>query len=394
MNIKKKKALFVVDEFFPISSAPAVRVNSFIKYCSKNLTTEVLCGFEEETEIDKSLKNSRVKYHVIQRPPERKFFSFVCFLIKMSVSVIYLSVKRNPQIIVISIPKYELLISTIILKLLRKKFILDIRDSYSFINYDAYFRHFLNNNFSTFLGGAVKKGIGLLMNFSFRFCQNISVANDGIANEIKNYNYKVKVIPNGVDLNLFHKKKKRVTNNSLSLIYVGNFAEKDLFTPIIEAVDELRNEIINIKVILVGDGRNRYRLEKVLQEKRIAQHFELIGKVPHNRIPEYAGRADVGIILRQDDVVASIPVCIFEFMAAELPIIVNDVGKMSRFIRDTNSGFIVKDKIELKELIFKLYSEKHLIQDKASGLRESVMKFGSREKISEKFYNDVIRRSL
>ena len=397
MKIKtRNKILFVVEEFFPITSAPAVRVNSFVKHCSRHSTTEVLCGSETK-QNNKNLKFLDVKYYVLHRPPEKNFIMFGFFLIKLMTLLFIVSIKSNPQVIVISIPKYELLLSTIFLKLLGKKIVLDVRDSYSFINYDAYLGHFVNKKLSVYLGKVVKKAVGLLFNASLRLCDYATVANEEIFEEIRHTNPKVirklKIVPNGVDINLFRNMNRPSINGSLSVIYIGNFAEKDLFLPIIEAVEGLKEKLA-IKVILIGDGRNRYRIEDMINKKELQPYFKFVGKITHNKVPEYINIADVGIILREEDVVASIPVCIFEYMAIGIPVIVNNVGKMAEFVRKRNSGFVINNKSDLEELLSKMSTDKLMLQKRGDDSIEWVSKFGSREVLSKKFYDEVLMNLL
>ena len=77
---KKDKVLFVIDEFFPISSAPSVRINSFIKAVAHNFNVEVLCGSETRNLMEEKPKHQNVNYHILRRPPEKRIIGFSLFL--------------------------------------------------------------------------------------------------------------------------------------------------------------------------------------------------------------------------------------------------------------------------------------------------------------------------
>ena len=391
-----KKVLFVVDEFFPVSSAPAVRISSFVQAFKKPWDKLILCGAQNKSGPTLKREDASSTFYTMSRPSERSPFQFIWFLFKMVFTAVFLSIQNHPDIVVFSLPKYELLVGLLILSLLGKTCVLDLRDSHSFLNYEAYFQHFVAGKPSVLIGRIYKNGIGILLKTALKYSSLVTVANESIFSEIKS-TYplvapKLRLVSNGVNVKIFQKdEKSRMVNESFTLIYVGNFAEKDRFDWIVEGVKSLRERGQNVNVLLVGDGRNIERIRTLIEEYKLTSQFLFIGKVTHTDVPAFILQAHIGIILRQKEVVASIPVCIFEYMAMEIPVIVNDVGRMAAFVQERGAGFVVQDELELIDLLDRLSKDRQTLKDIPKGLREWVVANASRDQIARIFFNEVTR---
>ena len=251
---------------------------------------------------------------------------------------------------------------------------------------------FFPDKYCSFLGKTVKNMLGFILNNSLQWCDFATVANDGIMKEITtNFHItksKVQVINNGVDIELFRSKCSKI-NHNFSMIYIGNFSKKDLFVPIVNVMDKLKNYLPLIKLVLVGDGRNKQNIETLFKFKQITHLVNFCGKVKHSEIPQYIDSADVGIILRDEGVVASIPVCIYEYMAMGVPVIVNNVGEMAKFVTDRNAGFVINDENELENLLIDLYYNRKYPDNLSIDMQKWVIKYYSRKKLSKKFGNII-----
>lgn len=363
-----QKILFIVDEGWPIESAPGVRIHSFIKELQDQQVL-LLQGARGHKEQEKNIFS-------LQRPPEKKILQFILFLVKLNYKAIILSKKYNPDSIILSIPKYELLFCVPFLK--TKKLVLDIRDSYDFIDYKAYFNHFFPIPLAKMIDKIIKRGIKYLLEKAIKKASIITVANKAIKETV--HTKKGIIIENGVDTDLFKPSKTR-TSKYLNLVYLGNFAEKDDFTYLYEALP-----ISGIKLHLIGEGRNK---EKVLQEfnkRKII--YEEYGKKTHQEVAEILKSMDIGYICREKSVQESIPVCIYEFMAMNIPTIVNDVGLTKEFVEQERVGFIIKSAKECKEILQKCTKERDILQQ-FSHLHKKAQK-----KFSRKIQAQKLRKIL
>ena len=131
-------------------------------------------------------------------------------------------------------------------------------------------------------------------------------------------------------------------NRPLKLVYLGNFAEKDLFGWIASL-----KGVPNIEVHLIGDGRNRDKVAQQLEGIPTMFH----GVVSHDALPSLLKQMDVGFIFRKPGVDQSIPVCLFEYTSMNIPSVCNDTGIMAEFVRSNGIGVIVTDTEDFKAKI-------------------------------------------
>lgn len=384
--MRKSKVLLILDEFYPTRSAPSVRINSFIKELSKesnHFEVFVLGGSSGSHHLKK--KN----YCFVNRPSEKKFFSFVLFLIKINLRTFSLARKQHFETIVLSIPKYELLFVFPWLKRKTRILVLDVRDSINFVDYTSYFAHFFPKKLALFFGNLVKKMIFSLWKRCLQAANLITVANEGIFNSLannslakqENCKHKCIVVSNGVDVDLFTPQNKKffATADSLNLVYVGNFAEKDRFDFVYNMDAKLRTKVT---LNLIGSGRNKHKVVSKLRRSNI--NFKDYGFVENTSLPKILNSMDIGFIFRSNDVNESIPVAMYEFCSMNILTITNNVGIMARFVNEHKVGFVIEDQKRFDELLWKIISSPSLLK-KFGKLHELAREKFSREEQAKLF---------
>lgn len=345
-----RKVLFIIDNFYPHRTAGSVRVLSFYKKLSniKGIIATVVGG----SSISNPKANQR--YFLVNRPSENNPLQFLWFLLKfMWLSTI--QILKN-DIVIISVPKYEILLLAVIAYTLQKKVIIDLRDSPLFLDYKAYLKKFLPSSLATIIGNLVHHIIFFILKISAKASDYILVANKGISADLKlilskKDCTKIEILENGVNEFFLNEDpvKERVRKR-LTLGYIGNFSEKDIFDPIIEAF----NQSLEFNLVLIGLGRNVKKVVCQLESKAKNNRVEYIGEVDHSSIPKtIKNKIDLGFIFRTNSAKASVPVSIIEFSSLGVPVVVNDVGRMSEFVSE-NGGFVISKKSDFVKLIKKL----------------------------------------
>lgn len=329
-----KKILIVLDELFPVRGAPQVRIQNLL---------EALPSWDRHAVGGKLAPCDPPEGHtLIERPSERQPLAFVLFLARLGSTAKKIATKLRPDVIVVSVPKYEMLFVAPALSKLTPRFVLDFRDSLAFLDYGAYLAHFLPKKIATLLGAGILKANRFLQERAIRSATTITVANEGIKRSITHPN--VVVIPNGVDTDTFIPNHKRWFDGTrpLRLVYLGNFAEKDLFGWIASL-----KGIPNVEIHLIGDGRNREKIRHQLEGVPSVFH----GIIPHEELPALLAQMDIGFIFRKPGVDQSIPVCLFEYTSMNIPSLCNDTGIMAEFVAQKGIGYVVKDENDFTETI-------------------------------------------
>jgi glycosyltransferase involved in cell wall biosynthesis len=203
---------------------------------------------------------------------------------------------------------------------------------------------------------------------------------------------KIEVIPNAVDIDKFSDvrydsllaNKYNLKTKKLVLGFIGSITAYEGLDVLIKATDELIKEGYDISLLIVGDGIEKKRFEKLSKSKDII----FVGRVEHSEVKRYYSVIDVCVYARNDFEVCRYvpPLKPLEAMAMKKAVIVSDVKALSEMIEDKKTGLICKsDSVEsLKEKIKLLYYD-----DK---LRKNISENGYKWVIENRTWNENIKK--
>jgi len=136
------------------------------------------------------------------------------------------------------------------------------------------------------------------------------------------------------------------TDKEYDFIYCGGITELRGAFKILEATEIARNNVPNIKVLLLG----RYSpetLKKELQDyidrNGLQRNIELLSEVSYSEVSRYYNKSKIGIVtwLRSRTFEIKMPIKVFEYMAFGLPIIGSNFGHIKNYIEKENCGITV-----------------------------------------------------
>lgn len=174
----------------------------------------------------------------------------------------------------------------------------------------------------------------------------------------------------GIDLNKFRPQTKGIklelrkeynyTNDDFIMIFVGELNTNKNQKQLINSMDLLKEELPNLKLLLVGDGPLRESYEALIKELRLENIVKLLGY--RKDIPNLMALADLALSSSRRE---GLPVNVMEAMAAGLPLIVTDVRGNRDLVRDGENGYVVEiDKPEcFADAIRWLYNSEDLRRD-------------------------------
>ncbi|MCE5268508.1 MAG: glycosyltransferase [Planctomycetaceae bacterium] len=155
---------------------------------------------------------------------------------------------------------------------------------------------------------------------------------------------KVRVIPNGIDVERFH---PRWPNNQLQ-----RALNLDLDAPvagIVAALRPIKNHemflyvaaLIHVarpdaRFLVVGDGPEASRLKALAQSLGISNAVRFLGT--RSDVPELLSLMDVVLLTSRME---ANPVCLLEAMASEKPVVATRVGSVSESVIDGRTGYLV-----------------------------------------------------
>jgi glycosyltransferase involved in cell wall biosynthesis len=159
------------------------------------------------------------------------------------------------------------------------------------------------------------------------------------------YLHKVRIVPNAIDASLYHPSKSREPY----VVYVGRLLDYKGVDVLIEAMEMVQKET-DLKLILIGDGYDRKKLEE--RARRLGVDAFFTGRVEYNRLIDMISRAEM-LVLPAQIRLEAFGIVLLEAMACETPVLAFDIPGVSEVAKD--GGLVFSDRSELCQLILELH---------------------------------------
>lgn len=186
----------------------------------------------------------------------------------------------------------------------------------------------------------------------------------------------IKVVPFGVDLNVF-KPKLASTNNQLNEFVVGSIKPLEPLYNVdilIKAFHKVKIECpeIALKLLIVGEGTETEKLKKLSNELNLKNSIVFTGRIPFDEISNYFNQLDVLVNVSDYE---SFGVSVVEAMACEKAVIVTNVGGLKEVVENENYGSLVniRNVDETAEAIKKYIFDKDLKLKVGQNARKKVI---------------------
>lgn len=152
----------------------------------------------------------------------------------------------------------------------------------------------------------------------------------------------IQVIPNFVNLDRFRKQQKDHFKAAICpageklLIHTSNFRAVKRVQDVVHIFDQVRRQI-PAKLLLVGDGPDRPRIEKLCRELNVWAEVRFLGKL--EAVEEVLSVADLFLMPSEKE---SFGLAALEAMACEVPVISTDAGGIPELNLHGQTGFVSK----------------------------------------------------
>lgn len=215
---------------------------------------------------------------------------------------------------------------------------------------------------------------------------------------------KMAVIPMGVDLSNFNPSKKSISLrykhkiNGELLLTVGRLAEKKGIKYLIKAMPNVLQEFPEARLMIVGDGPEKKRLERLTEELDLCGRVIFIKKTSHKELPKYYASADLFIgpsIVTESGDTEGLGVVFLEALASGTAVIGSDVGGIPDIIKNNVTGLLVEEKnpMDLAEKILFLLRHKKAREALVINGRKHIEKNYSWPNVGKRFkevYNHIL----
>lgn len=236
------------------------------------------------------------------------------------------------------------------------------------------YMHYITNN------SLIKYASDLAKHASKLYCQSYdkiitptekakkALINYGVDNEID-------VIPTGIKIEKF--KKENYTNEEIDLLkdhlsidldspvilYIGRLAQEKSIDVIIRELPKVLENFPKTKFLIVGNGPERKRLEKLTQKLKVRSSVIFTGEKPWEEIGKYYQLGDVFVSASTTETQG---LTFIEAMASKTPVLAKYDTNLDNFIKDKTNGRVFYKNYELSNILLEIFNQ----ENKTKKMRE------------------------
>ena len=208
---------------------------------------------------------------------------------------------------------------------------------------------------------------------------------------------KIKVIHNGIDISWWQSQTLRFTEedcktikknifladqNTLIIISIAELHERKGLKYLVEAMPKIIKKYPEVKLVIIGEGKDRKNLANLIGKLGIENHILLAGK--QKEIPKLLKSSDIFVLpsLRE-----AFGLVILEAMITGLPVIASKVGGIPEIIKDGGNGLLVepKNSKKLTSILTDLIAQQKKRQKLASAGQKTVLEKFTAKKMAEEY---------
>lgn len=154
------------------------------------------------------------------------------------------------------------------------------------------------------------------------------------------------------------------------------------FETLISVVEELKDEIKYLKLIIIGSGPDKLKLENLVSKKQLFKNVQITGSMDKADLFKFISAADLFVLNTGYEGFSH---QLLEVLALGTPIVTTNVGGNPELIRDNENGLLVnyEDKKEIKDAIRKILNDKELADKLVKNGKKSVEEFSIERMITE-----------
>lgn len=190
-----------------------------------------------------------------------------------------------------------------------------------------------------------------MVKFLYRNSDKILISSKGFKQSIlKKGNFEDKIIyfPNWAEKSINESKQNVEINlpkfpSGFNILFAGNVGVAQDLVNAIKAMEIVLKQNKKINFLILGDGRDRKRLEKLVLEKNIEKNIHFYGKYPIETMSYFFSKADCMFVSLKNEPIfsLSLPAKVQAYMSVGKPIISMMNGEGYNIINEADCGFAV-----------------------------------------------------
>ncbi len=148
---------------------------------------------------------------------------------------------------------------------------------------------------------------------------------------------KLQVCRLGVDPSQFAYADRALDKATTELLCVGRLSSAKAQVLLVQACARLRDEGLDFRLTLVGEGPDRARIEQVIAQLQLDRQIQLTGALNQQAVREQFASADVFVL---PSLAEGIPVVLMEAMSSGVPCVSTPVNGIPELIQHERTGLL------------------------------------------------------
>lgn len=208
---------------------------------------------------------------------------------------------------------------------------------------------------------------------------------------------KVRIIYNycDFDVSVFNKGKSK----KYDLIYIGGISQWRGIYELLHTAILARDSGLKLKILFIGPVKEiglKEKILKTIKSEHLEEIFFLEVPVERTELIKYLKASKIGICIFADNPVYKIimPIKIFEYMAAGLPVLCNNFGHAFKIVSKENIGIGINDVSPEKilEAVMKILNDNNYYNQLSDNALNAIKKYSwkNMEKVLFKTYSELL----
>jgi 1,2-diacylglycerol 3-alpha-glucosyltransferase len=132
------------------------------------------------------------------------------------------------------------------------------------------------------------------------------------------------------------------------VVTVARMTKKKGVQNIIRIAPDLLEKYDNLMFVMIGDGPQKQKLERMVEEKRLSGNFYFTGKISREKVLGYLEQADIFALPSNDE---AFGIAILEAISKNIPVVAMNHGGTSDIIKNGVSGYLANNLMEFSSYL-------------------------------------------
>ena len=139
------------------------------------------------------------------------------------------------------------------------------------------------------------------------------------------------------------KEKYPFLSQNRVILYVGQLIRRKGLPYLIEAMNIVRKQVGNVKLLLIGQGADKDSLQDLVRQRNLTEQVLFLGAEDHEHVLAFMNVSDLFVLPSLEE---AFGIVLVEAMSQGLPVVATDVQGVPSIVKDGINGYLVPPRDE------------------------------------------------